>query len=92
MMLLDLDAYRQRKQSPAVKPEEVERTVLLDDILEQRFCRHEAQRAVGRVPLRDVLLSLKRSGLIVGFRIHEECIIVRVERTLPFMFATCDLS
>ncbi len=89
-MLLDLDAYRQRTRP--VKAPADERLLVLTDTVEQTFCRRRAQEAVGRTPLRDVLLSLRRAGLIVSFRIHPERIVVEVERTLPFLFETCDLS
>lgn len=89
-MLIDLDAYRQR--SPGVKAVHDERVLVMTDTVEQSICRRRAQAAVGRTPLRDVLLSLRRAGVIVAFRIHADRIVVEVERTLPFLFETCDLS
>ena len=52
----------------------------------RRLCRKEAQRAVGRVPLRDVLRSLQREGLIVRFRVRATVVEVHAPRTLPFLF------
>lgn len=61
-------------------------------VVVRRLPRVEAQRAVGRVPLRDVLVSLKRSNLILRFRLTESVVIVHAESALPFLFESNDLS
>ena len=91
-MLVDLEAYRLRVQSLQVKPQVERRKADLPVAVERRLCRRAAQEAVGRIPLRDVLLSLRRAGLILGFRLEPDALVVRTTRTLPFMFDTCDLS
>jgi hypothetical protein len=91
-ILVDLEAYRRRVQSPQVKIEVKVCTEERSAHVEHTLCRREAQEAVGRVPLRDVLLSLRRSGLIVAFRLNDDVLVVKVERTLPFLFGTCDLQ
>lgn len=90
-MLLDLDAYRQRVSvpRPSVAPPP---PVLSHPVVEHRLCRREAQAAAGRAPLRDVLLSLRRSGLIIGFRLDKRTLVVKARRTLTFMFETHDFQ
>ena len=48
--------------------------------------RATAQAAVGRVPLRDVLLSLKRQRIIVRFRLRQDVVVVEAERVLGLFF------
>jgi hypothetical protein len=92
-MLVDLEAYRLRVQSLQVKAVVTERRKADRPVLvERRLDRRAAQDAVGRLPLRDVLLSLRRAGLIRGFRLEATALVVKADRTLPFMFETCDLS
>lgn len=57
-------------------------------VVRQQIERRVAQAAVGRTPLRDVLLSLKRSKMILRFRIHEETVVVEYTSTLLFLFET----
>ena len=52
--------------------------------------RVEAQRAVGCHALRDVLLSLRRNGLIQAFRVHEDRVVVITDRALDFLFTASD--
>lgn len=101
-MLVDLEAYRLRVQSPQVKIEMrlctegapiVERRKVDRPVsVERRLCRRAAQEAVGRLPLRDVLLSLRRAGLILAFRLEPDALVVKADPTLPFLFDTADLS
>lgn len=48
--------------------------------------RRAAQRAVGRVPLNDVLRSLQRQRIIVHFRVKPTVVVVEAERVLGFFF------
>jgi len=50
------------------------------------MCRVEAQRAVAPTPLRDVLLSLRRNGVIVHFRLKPKVVVIEAERVLGFFF------
>jgi DNA-binding FadR family transcriptional regulator len=61
-------------------------------VVEHRLCRLAAQAAVGRHPLRDVLLSLRRAGLILSFRLQDDVLVVKAQRTLTFMFETVDFQ
>jgi hypothetical protein len=47
--------------------------------------RKEAQQAVGRTPLRDVLLSLKKSRLVLRFRITAREVRIETRSTLAFL-------
>jgi hypothetical protein len=47
--------------------------------------RQEAQRVVGRTPLRDVLLSLKKSRLVLRFRITARMVRIETRSTLAFL-------
>ena len=47
--------------------------------------RKEAQQAVGRTPLRDVLLSLKKSRLVLRFRITAHAVRIETRSTLAFL-------
>jgi hypothetical protein len=47
--------------------------------------RREAQQAVGRTPLRDVLLSLKKSRLVLRFRITADEVRIETHSTLAFL-------
>jgi hypothetical protein len=88
-MLLDLDAYRRAVKGSGVSLQ-VQSPEVKAAVTEHRLCRLAAQAAVGRVPLRDVLLSLRRAGLIVSFRLHDDVLVVKAQRTLSFMFETVD--
>ena len=89
-MLLDLQAYRRSVKSSPSLP--VTPPVVKPPVVEHRLCRLQAQEAVGRLPLRDVLLSLRRAGLILSFRLQDDVLVVRARRTLTFMFETVDFQ
>ena len=55
-----------------------------------RIGRREAQKAVGRVPVRDVLLGLKAGGLIRGFRVTDLWVSVEADRALEILVEGID--
>jgi hypothetical protein len=58
----------------------------MPELVVHRLDRREAQQAVGRTPLNDVLRSLQKRKIIVRFRVKPTVIVVEAERVLGFFF------
>ena len=58
---------------------------MVQETVVHTLTRVEAQRAVGRTSIGDVLKSLKRAGLVQRYRVGPEVVTVEAPSTLTFL-------